>query len=218
MLGEARVVEVDAEPRPVRRDQVAVAHLDHAGRRGRSSAARPGARAPAAPSSGTHMPSWTWAATATGPEGTACGRTPAWNASASAQIFFTCVMPPAMPTSGRTKATPGRSRYSANSQIVVLRSPAATGTSTFAANARSAATLSGGIGSSTNSGRRRASSRAEQDGVAGGHVAVQLDAEVDVPADGLADRGEARDEVVDPARPGASDGGRAGRAGSSARV
>ena len=27
---------------------------------------------------GTHMPSWTCAATATGPEGTACGRIPAW--------------------------------------------------------------------------------------------------------------------------------------------
>ena len=54
---------------------------------------------------------------------------------------------------GTDEFTPGRSTYSANSQMLVLRSPAATGTPTLAANARKAATLSGGIGSSTNSGR-----------------------------------------------------------------
>ena len=39
---------------------------------------------------------------------------------------------------------------------------------------------------------------AHEHGVGGRHVAVQLDAEIDVPADGLADGGEALDEITDP--------------------
>ena len=101
MLGQASVVEFDPEAWPIRGQEIAVTQLDHrvdeVGPAGSSCGT-----CSCSSQFGTHMPSWTWAATATGPDGTACGSTPAWNDSASAQIFLTCVMPPAMPTSGLT--------------------------------------------------------------------------------------------------------------------
>ena len=146
------------------------------------------------------MPSWTCAATATGPDGTACGkhtgverlreradllhmRDPAGDADVGTDEGDTRPLEVLgelpdrrVPLSGRdwdaTLAANDRKRHDAVRRDRVL----------------------------DEQGPEPRQLAAEQDGVAGAHVAVELDAEVDLPADRLADRGEARHEVVDAGR------------------
>ena len=84
--------------------------------------------------------------------------------------------------------------YSANFHIVVVRPPAAMGSRDFLDTPR-ANTPSGGIGSSTKNGWNT-SSRGTGRPNRPDHVAVQFEADVDLPADRVAQRLNTRDHVL----------------------
>ena len=70
--------------------------------------------------------SWIEAAVRSGPR-KLCDTSAEWYDSASAAILRQPVIPPAIPRSGRTYWGPPASSRSRNSQIVLIRSPFATG-------------------------------------------------------------------------------------------